>query len=363
VEGSDARGSVRAPARDVAPELDAICVRATALKPDERFASARELYEAVESFLAGDRDVERRRSLARDHATEAAHATDRALLGGADAQAERARAMREVSRAVALDPANADAMRSLARLFTEMPREIPKEASEDLARALLHSQRAAARSAAIGYFSWLAYAPLVLWMGVRHVGWGALCDVLFLGAAFASAYVARAREAHVARAADVALVVSTLAIVAATGVVGPFILIPGIAAVNTILYVGSADRSRRRAAVAAGCAAVVVPFVLSLLGVLPGAVAFEGGALATLPQIAFFPRVPTLVFLLASNVAVVVTASLFVARSRDALHATQVQLYFHTWQLRQFVPGEAYGAVATRSIRPAAPARAVPLVK
>jgi serine/threonine-protein kinase len=353
VQGADARASVRAPARDVAPELDAICVRATAVKREDRFASARELYEAVESFLAGDRDVERRRALARQHAEAAAAATELALTGGSGAAGERARAMREVSRAVALDPTNADAMRSLVRLFTEMPREIPREAADDLARALLHSQRAAARSASIGYLSWLAYAPLVLWMGVRQIGWGALCDVMFLGAAIASAYVARTREARVPRAADAALIVSTLAIVAATGVVGPFILIPGLAAVNTILYVGSADRSRRLWAILAGCAAVAVPFALPLFGVLPSAVTFEGGALVTLPQIAYFPRVPTLVFLLASNIAVVVTASLFVARSRDALHATQEQLYFHTWQLRQFVPGDAYDAVATRSIPPA----------
>jgi serine/threonine-protein kinase len=97
---------------------------------------------------------------------------------------------------------------------------------------------------------------------------------------------------------------------------------------------------------------VAVPFALDVLGVLPPSVAFEGGALVTLPQIASFPRVPTLIFLLSTNLGVILTASLFVARSRDALHATQEQLYFHTWQLRQFVPGEAYGAVATRSVPP-----------
>ncbi|MGO8999468.1 MAG: protein kinase domain-containing protein [Polyangiaceae bacterium] len=354
LEGVDARASVRAPTRDIAPELDAICVRATAVRREDRFTSARELYEAIENFLSGDRDVERRRALAREHASAAALATDRALAGGADAAVERTRAMREVSRAVALDPANTDAMRSLVRLFTEPPREIPREARDDLSRALVHSQRAAARAASIGYLSWLAYAPLALWMGVRQVGWGALCDVLFLAAAAANAYVASARETRVRRAADVALVVSSLAIVSSTGVVGPFMLLPGIAAVNTILYVGTADRTRRLWAIAAGCLVVAAAFSLQVSGLLPAALSFEGGALVTLPQIVAFPRIPTLVFLLTTNIAVIVTASLFVARSRDALHATQEQLYFHTWQLRQFVPGEAYGAVATRSIAPPA---------
>jgi serine/threonine-protein kinase len=259
--------------------------------------------------------------------------------------------MREVSRAVALDPSNVDAMKALVRLFTEPPRELPPEARADLSRALVHTQRVAARTAAIGYATWLVYAPLVLWMGVRDVKWGALCDVLFAVAAAANWYVGRARESRVTLASDLALFASTVAIAAATGVAGPFMLLPGIAAVNTILYVSSAARSRRAWAVASGCLAVAVPFVLEVSGILPPSLAFEHGALVTLPQIAWFPPIPTLVFLFFTNIAVIVTASIFVARSRDALHATQERLYFHTWQLRQFVPSEAYGA-ATPSIAP-----------
>jgi serine/threonine-protein kinase len=354
IQGADARASVRAPARDIAPELDAICVKATALKREDRYARAREMYDAIERYLAGDRDVERRKALAQEHSAAAAVATDRALAGGTGTAAERATAMREVSRAVALDPTNADAMRSLVRLFTEMPREIPEEARHDLARALLHSQRATARAAAVGYMSWLAFAPLVLWMGVLHLGWGALCDLLFLCAAAASAYVTWGPESGVRRAADVALLVSTLGLIASVGVVGPFMLVPGIAAVNTILYVATADRSRRPWAIAAGCLAVAIPFALDLLGVVPSSIRFDGGALVTLPRIASLPAVPTLVFLLATNLAVIIGAARLVARSRDAMQATQEQLYFHAWQLRQFVPGEAYGAVAAPSMAPPA---------
>jgi serine/threonine-protein kinase len=352
IRGADARLSVRAPWREVAPELEAICVRATALRREDRYASARELYEAIEGFLAGDLDVARRRTLAVTHARSAAEATDRALAGGPNALAERSVAMREVSRAVALDPANTEAMHALVRLFTETPKEMPREATEDLSRAFLDSQRVAARAAAIGYVSWLAYAPLVLWMGTRDFKWGALCDVLFALAAAASWYVGRSRDAHTARAADVALLVSTLAIVASTGVAGPFMLLPGLAAVNTILYVASADRSRRLWAIGAGCLAVAIPFAVEVAGVLPRSISFHEGSLVTHPQIAWFTPVPTLVFLFLTQLAVVVTASIFVARFRDALHASQERLYFQAWQLRQFMPKEAYGAAARGTIPP-----------
>src|SRR5580658_10361816 len=64
--GTDARPSVRAPRRDVPPELDTICVKATALSPDDRYASCRELYAALSRFLDGDRDLERRREMSAD---------------------------------------------------------------------------------------------------------------------------------------------------------------------------------------------------------------------------------------------------------------------------------------------------------
>ena len=350
LRGADARPSARAPSRDIAPELDAICVRATAVLREDRFPTARGLYDAVERFLSGDRDLERRKALAAEHAQAATRAAERALRGGDDAAPERARAMREVSRAVALDPENAEAMRTLVRLFTEPPREIPSEARAELDRALLHSQRAAASEATLGYLTWLAFAPFVLWMGVRNIGWGLVCDALFFAAAFASWRVTR--SAHPTRAADAALAVSTLAIIVSRGVIGPFMLLPGIAAVNTVLYVATADRARRSFAIAAGCLAVLAPFALEVTGLVPPSIAFEHGALVTLPAIADFPPFPTVLFLACTNVAVILTAARVVARSRDALHATQEQLYFHTWQLRQFVPGEAYDVVATNAAAP-----------
>jgi serine/threonine-protein kinase len=48
-----ARPGERAPRLHIAPELDDICARATRLDPAQRFASARELAEAIEAYLDG----------------------------------------------------------------------------------------------------------------------------------------------------------------------------------------------------------------------------------------------------------------------------------------------------------------------
>ena len=53
------------PDREIPPELDAICVAALAADPAAR-PTARQLADRVQRYLDGDRDVERRRALARD---------------------------------------------------------------------------------------------------------------------------------------------------------------------------------------------------------------------------------------------------------------------------------------------------------
>ncbi|MCS6898575.1 MAG: SUMF1/EgtB/PvdO family nonheme iron enzyme [Myxococcales bacterium] len=52
--------SQRAPDRKISPELDEICLKALSLDPDKRHVSARELADAVDLYLEGTREKERR---------------------------------------------------------------------------------------------------------------------------------------------------------------------------------------------------------------------------------------------------------------------------------------------------------------
>ncbi len=120
VQGVPGRPSERAPHRDVPPELDAVCVRATHLDPAERYQTARALHEAVERFLQGDRDVELRRQMAAAHA----HAAEEAARLP-EAEASVRTALAEAGRALALEPTNAAALRVVAGVLSAAPREIP----------------------------------------------------------------------------------------------------------------------------------------------------------------------------------------------------------------------------------------------
>src|SRR5262249_9752584 len=112
---------------DAPPELVAIVAKATMTKPDRRFESARELHDALQRYLAGDRDTEMRRGLAEEHAKAALSAARDARLVPSSSDEARRRAMREVSQALAFDPKSAAALRALATLVTEMPDEPPVE--------------------------------------------------------------------------------------------------------------------------------------------------------------------------------------------------------------------------------------------
>ena len=90
----------RAHASDVPPELEAICRRAVALDPAQRYASARELAETVERYLDGERDEARRHELARGHVERAD-----AILKAPSPHAH-AEAMRELGRALEIGRAS-----------------------------------------------------------------------------------------------------------------------------------------------------------------------------------------------------------------------------------------------------------------
>jgi serine/threonine-protein kinase len=363
--GSDARASVRAPDRDVEPELDAICVKATAVDPAQRYATALELHDAVEAVLAGYRDVEKRRELAAGHALAAAAATKRALGATHGTEIEETRlAMREISRAVALDPENREALRTLVRLFTHAPARIPREARAELASVHAHSQRVGSRTAAVAYLSVLAYAPLAVWMGVKNLPLGAAYLLLWVAAAGASFVAGRGRRAANV-VADVVILVSNVALAVGTAMFGPFVMIPAMASVNTMSFVVSGDRNRRALCIVLGCVSVIAPLVLELAGVLPPSMVFRDGGIFIPPRAFEMPVVPTLVFLALATVGTIVTGSLVVARFRDALVSTEQRLYFHTWLLRQFLPDEAYEDVvpgATNASLTSVP-RAAPAAK
>jgi hypothetical protein len=338
VNGADARASVRAPDRDVAPELEAICVRACARDPADRHADVRELVAALERYVDGDRDQQRRRALADEHAERAGAELRRAAT---DVDA-RSRAAREAGRALALHPDHHGALGVLTRLLLEPPKVVPPEVAAQLHAADVDSSRAMSRFGAFARVMWLVFLAMFLWMGVRSwLVYGAIVAMLLLailGSFVYSSNTERGRRMRVRGSVPMFLVVLNAAMLTLLATaMGPFVMVPGIAAVSTALFVLGGARNVP-VVVTLGCMPIVLPFLAEQLGLMPMIEDPHVDSLVLHAVMVSFPPLPTTVALLFMALATVFMAGLSVANARRRLVASREQQLLLAWHLGQIVP-------------------------
>ncbi len=336
LRGADARASVRAPERDIAPELEAACVRATALDPGRRYASARDLAVAIEAYLEGDRDVALRRRLAEEHTRVADQEADSALSGEDEA---RTRALREIGRSLALDPTGVAPLRTLARLLAEPPRTVPREVAAEAAVADAERHRFGARVGSYAFLSFPIYLPFYFWMGVRD--WRLLIAAFgpFLAAGFALLAASAAMDDRTRSArTSIAFWLALLGAACSAGMFGPFVIAPTLAAALTFSFCMLPDRRRRAWTIAGGALAIAAPILVEWSGALAPSYVFESGSLTILPRTNEIPRAATFATLLVVSLASGVIPAVFLGRVRDQLTDAERDVLLQKWQLRRLVP-------------------------
>ncbi len=331
LEGVDARASVRAPAAEVPPELEAVCVRATAVDRDARYPDVRAMIADVERYLDGDRDLARRRELAQQ-CLQRAHAR----LGEGDDTATRTEAMREAMRALAFDPENLDARGLLARLLLEPPREVPPEVEASLQRLDAAQAR---RQAQVGVYSglgWFAFLTSMALMGVRDTT-AALAMIVAMAATLVRAFhhTRDDRRAVTGIPITVGLICVILAIT--TRWFGPFVLVPGVAA-GVLSTFALHPGVQRRWLLLLGLSCFTLPYLAELAGLLPRSYEFGGDTWITHASLTSLPPVTSAVVLWIGSAAGVIIQVLSITTIRDSLAAAQRRLALQAWQLDQLVP-------------------------
>ncbi|MBL0198483.1 MAG: serine/threonine protein kinase [Myxococcales bacterium] len=350
--GVDAQASTRAPHRAVPPALEAICVRATSKSALDRFATTREMYEALQHYLDGDQERERRRELSQQYARAASPRAELALADQDPSNEAREQAMRDVGNALALDAKNLTALRTMTRLMVHPPRKTPPDAAAAMEQSRLALMRVTARIGAFAFGSWFAWLPLLVWMGLRSP-----LTVAFISAALGGALVlclVEQRESATPKdamsAGIVALGLAGLA--ALTRLFGPLVLIPTAAFGFAITFGLNHFRPRLGVvAFAASLAVVFVPTALEYAGVLPPSYSFEGGRLQVLPQIAQFPAEATLLMLCVANLLLISAIWWLTRRVQRALADAETRVAIQAWHLRLMVPEEARHAVRAPTVR------------
>jgi serine/threonine-protein kinase len=312
---------------DVAPELQTMVQAATARDPEQRMATARELHERLEAYLDGDRDLELRRTQSEQHAA----AAETALAGG-----DRTGAARDIGRALGLDPSNAHAMRTLMRLLTEVPAELPAAARAEVERAWQARRTSTLRASTLVLALIFIYVPFVLWMGVRDWTLFAVWLALTAAAPLTQLLAARDERTGPLALALVCHVGNAFVLTMAMGLVG---YIPA-----ALALIGLAWRVMLRRwyhgliLYAALVLTVCAPFVLPALGLTSAGYALRDDTLVILPKLHHLPPGATVAALIVGTAGVVGAAVMFGRMYATVIRRAEERLTFHAWQLQQLLP-------------------------
>jgi serine/threonine-protein kinase len=346
LKGISARASVRAPEREVPPELEEICVRATRLDPKQRYQTARELHEAVERYLDGDRDVELRRKMARTHERKAEARAAEALSGGPDAEDARRTALHEVGRTLALDPSNGGAMQVLAKLVESPPDRIPEEVTAEMNSASNKRLSLELRDGVrfdVGVIAMIV--PIALWMGVKDPGVLAAAIALILGSIGCKELARRGRESRRAYAFGyVAYLFNVLSLLCISRSFGPLFFTPVLLSFFSLAYCMTPVARHRLAILATGSLAVLGSVLAERWGLVEPSYAFikSTGAMMILPHAVRLVELPTMVALTVGAVLMILGPGYMMGRQQDALRAAERRAYLQVWHLRHLLPEEAH---------------------
>jgi eukaryotic-like serine/threonine-protein kinase len=315
---------------DIAPELAAIANRASAKDVALRYRSARELHDALERFLDGDRDLEARRKAATEHVARAEQAL---------ARKDRTATAREVGRALGLDPSNARALRILMRLLSDTPSELPPAAQEEIDRRWLMRRGRTMRIGAVSTATLLVALPFLLWMGIRNWLWVAAFVVSVLGAStFQWIASQRPRKVWFASSFTMQIIASSM-LTSSLGLLG---IVPACFTVAIVAWrqtVHETINAVLMLVVVFAC--MLAPFALIEAGVIPPLYSFAGDGLTIRSLMHELPEVPTLVYLITITMGVVIAASIYSRLFVSEIRRAETQLTFQAWQLQQLIPPES----------------------
>jgi serine/threonine-protein kinase len=324
----------RRPDREVAPELDALCLRAVATDPARR-PSARAFADDLQRYLDGDRDQERRRGLALEHLAAARAAWERRETNDLEA---RSLALREAGRALSLDPELVAAADLVEELRSRPTVQQPPEVERVIATVDRASAKQQASMAGIALLSgFLPFSILALFVGVQswtdyvvfQIAW-----VLWVANAFVDARTGSPVSAWCS--------VITGAIVAgvATRVFGPFIVVPSVAAAGAVTLVAYPPlRGRPALVVGLTLMGFVVPLVLEAAGVLSPSFTITDGKIVSYSILAL-EGWSGAAFVIGATLFMIVATAGFMHRVAMERRDAQVSLAIQAWHDRQLSPAK-----------------------
>ncbi|MFO0548694.1 MAG: protein kinase [Polyangiaceae bacterium] len=342
----DASARVRSvtEARRTPPELVAICLRATALDPKERYATLDLLIDDVQRFLDGDRDVQARATIAASEVEKAGQllAESAALTSQSEAVGSRERALRHAGRALALDPTNQGVQDLVLRaMFEALPdTEVPESVANAVEAAHMRVYRRAARA---GAQMSAAFLPLMGLLALTHprqpvtLALWAVAQIAFIGLLFLNTQVReRTRGLYFV---TLGACLASLAI--ASRVIGPFVTTPGLITVAVALFVMLGKRQWQTGTVALGLATIVSPIVLEQAGVLAPTTMFDGAGMHVHSVVVPLDARTTLLTVTGTTIGIYLLLAVASSYFRQLLTSNAERAQLERWKLTALLPSAA----------------------
>jgi serine/threonine-protein kinase len=313
---------------ETAPELDDVCARATAAAPGARHTSARALADDIQRFLDGDRDLSRRRELSAQHAETA----ERVLATG-----DRAEAMREAGRAIAIDPENPAAQDLMKRLLFELPDELPAEARGAMEGDRQRATQTALRTSTFAYGVYIALPVIGLALG-EPLSWQiaglALAGLFAMTACWVFTLKPRPPSSRM-----IALILAghISALIFGSLIVGPLLIVPVVLVGASAMTqsIPSIDLGWRSAVIHA--VALAVPLTLEWTGVTPTSYHVTATGISLIPPGLHLSGT----FVTGLFIAIIIVqlcANTVISRNqRHEQERAEQKLHAYSWHLAQLV--------------------------
>jgi serine/threonine-protein kinase len=328
-ESGDARPSTHSD--DIAPELDELCMRATATKRTVRIGSARELGEAVQRYLDGDRDLALRTQIAREHLAIA-----NAALAASDDEHTRRTALGEAGRALALDPDLLEAAELIGRLMSTPLPTTPRAVIDELAALDRDAARDYAWVSVKVHTGYISLGLLVLLICARDAMYISLLTGLAIGTTILGVITNRA-PTHTRTVALVVANVVTIAVFAR--MFSPFLVAPGIGVITLmrLAFHPAAHRKILVGAFAISLAAILGVWIAEVAGLVSPTMVIRDGVMLIHSPIAGLDAMPGAPALCMYVVALFSIAAVMSYRAARAQRVTRLRLHVQAWQLRQLL--------------------------
>jgi predicted Ser/Thr protein kinase len=315
----------------IPPELDALCSMMLAAEPSLR-PTARRVADQIESFLDGDRDHARRKTLADDLVWTARAALD---------EGRRGDAMRAAGRALALDPETEGAAELITALMLEPPTEPPAELDAALREADSKHIRRRARTAMLAYVALASFLPIAAWNGIRR--WDVVIGVFSFAIAMAVATIELRRKPNRTFVEMLLYAcVNAALLVMLTRLAGPFTFVPALACFMVMSMMSYPAFTARRwtpwVLISTIVAGFVGPILLEQAGLLHQTWELRNGELVSHAGALELNGTTSVTMVIVASLVTIVVAGIHASSIARAFRQQQHQLVTQAWHLGQLLP-------------------------